>query len=54
MRMSLMIKEYPDGTANIACYRRPRELNRVRHDWTRIIPIPDIHGGTAILGEASK
>jgi hypothetical protein len=55
MRTYVVVKEYPDGHRLYRLLQAtPRELERVRHDWTRIIPIPNIHSGIAILAEASK
>jgi len=51
----VVIKEYPDGHRQYRLLQAtPRELERVRHDRTRIIPIANIHSGIAILAEASK
>jgi hypothetical protein len=55
MSTYLVIKEYPGGHRLYRLLQAtPRELERVRHDWTRIIPIPNTHTGIAILAEASK
>jgi hypothetical protein len=55
MSTCVVIKEYPDGHRLYRLLQAtPRELERVRHDWTRIIPIPNIHNGIMILAEASK
>jgi len=46
MSTYVVIKEYPDGHRLYRLLQAtPRELERVRHDWTRIIPIPNIHSG---------
>ena len=55
MSTYVVIKEYPDGHGQYRLLQAtPHELEDVRHDWTRIIPIPDIHSGILILAEASK
>ena len=55
MSTYVAIKEYPDGHRQYRLLEAiPHELEDVRHDWTRIIPIPDIHSGILILAEASK
>jgi hypothetical protein len=55
MSTYVVIKVYPDGHRQYRLLQATaRELKRVPHDWTRIIPIPDIHSGIVILAEASK
>jgi hypothetical protein len=55
MSTYVVIKEYPDGHRLYRLLQATsRELEHVRHDWTRIIPILDIHNGIVILAEASK
>jgi hypothetical protein len=55
MSTYVVIKEYPNGHRQYRLVQAtPRELERVRHDWTCIIPIPNIHSGIVILAEASK
>jgi hypothetical protein len=55
MSTYVVIKEYPDWHRQYRLLQAtPRELERVRHDRTRIIPIANIHSGIAILAEASK
>jgi hypothetical protein len=54
MSTCVVIKEYPDGHRLYRLLQAtPRELERVRHNWTRIIPIPNIHSGIMILAKAS-
>ena len=55
MSTYVVIKEYADGHRQYRLLQAtPLQLECVRHDWTRIIPIPNIHGGIMILAEASK
>jgi len=49
MSTYVVIKEYPDGHRQYRLLQAtPHELEDVRHDWTRIIAIPDIHSGIMI------
>jgi hypothetical protein len=55
MSTYVVIKVYPDGHRQYRLLQAtPRKLERVRHDWTWIISIPNIHSGIMILAEASK
>jgi hypothetical protein len=55
MSTYVAIKEYLDGHRLYRLLQAtPGELEHVRHDWTRIIQIPNIHSGMLILAEASK
>jgi hypothetical protein len=52
MSTYVVIKEYPDGHRQYRLLQAtPRELERVRHDWTRIIPMP--HGWQSDVGDRS-